>query len=239
MGEEEKLHHNSLFDCFTTAYAEEQPICRFEAIFVGEMCDAGWSVKDIQEAIDEKYSSHSNSNIYKKYLNDRLWTHAPDGGTALKRWNQTHPDGTIFMRHVESDVHAKILTESAVDLMSYQSILERQLKRNWITSKASPNSRVAGRVLIAFTIDKQGKVLESKIAQHSNINAFDTIALKAVQRAQPFKPIPPVSNLSRLSVLATFMETSVGPGDPGAPHGAFSLLEKYVPLQLQLRWSKK
>jgi protein TonB len=51
-----------------------------------------------------------------------------------------------------------------------------------------------GQVLIAFTVDSQGRVLDANVASSSGSSLLDRAALKAIKDAQPLPP-PPMDKL--------------------------------------------
>jgi len=55
---------------------------------------------------------------------------------------------------------------------------------------ASIARREQGRVEVAFTIDRQGRLVRSRIARSSGFAVLDNAALELVRQAQPFPPPP-------------------------------------------------
>ena len=45
--------------------------------------------------------------------------------------------------------------------------------------------------MLAFALDRSGKVISSKVVSGSGVAAIDAAALAAVKSAQPFPPAPP------------------------------------------------
>jgi protein TonB len=73
---------------------------------------------------------------------------------------------------------------------TWQKRLTHQLNRHKRTLPAAL-SRYRGRVVVvAFTLDRSGKVIASHIAESSGLPALDGEALALLQRASPF-PAPP------------------------------------------------
>jgi protein TonB len=63
-----------------------------------------------------------------------------------------------------------------------------QVKRRY--PPASIARREQGRAEVAFTIDRQGRLVRSRIARSSGFAALDNAALELVRQAQPFPPPP-------------------------------------------------
>ncbi|WP_263263705.1 energy transducer TonB, partial [Pseudomonas sp. RIT-PI-S] len=56
-----------------------------------------------------------------------------------------------------------------------------------------------GQVIVEFTLDNQGRVLDANVASSSGSSLLDRAALRAVNRAQPL-PVPPAEKLHGGSV---------------------------------------
>lgn len=81
--------------------------------------------------------------------------------------------------------------------------------KNAIVGMIERNKRYPARALarsqhgvaeIAFSLDRDGRVLESHIARSSGTAALDEEALAVVQRAQPFPPAPPEVPGARITI---------------------------------------
>ena len=59
-----------------------------------------------------------------------------------------------------------------------------------------------GTVVVAFSVDRQGRVTRSGIVRSSGSTALDNAALELVRQAQPFPPPPPGEKLNlRLPII--------------------------------------
>lgn len=56
--------------------------------------------------------------------------------------------------------------------------------------KINPHSRIAGTVVLQFTVDADGRLVESRITASSGSKLLDDAALAAIERAAPFPPFP-------------------------------------------------
>lgn len=69
--------HHTLLDCFTSEHGAYCDDCQEETILAHKLHKDGVSMKEIQEAIDKKFSHHypfnKHSSGYQKYLNSRLY----------------------------------------------------------------------------------------------------------------------------------------------------------------------
>lgn len=73
-----------------------------------------------------------------------------------------------------------------VDFKPYMRRLQRRIKRSWEPPKGSESKRV----VVLFTIGKEGKLLSSKIFKTSGDEAADKAALLAIAISAPYEPLP-------------------------------------------------
>jgi protein TonB len=80
---------------------------------------------------------------------------------------------------------------SPAQISTWHTGIVRQLERNKSYPPAAQKRGEAGEVEVAFTIDRQGRVLASAITKSSGSATLDQAAIATLRRAQPF-PAPPV-----------------------------------------------
>jgi protein TonB len=68
----------------------------------------------------------------------------------------------------------------------YLGTLRKTLERN----KVNPRTRVAGTVLLRFTVGPNGELLSHEIKSSSGSKVLDEAAVAALERAAPFPPMP-------------------------------------------------
>jgi protein TonB len=76
-------------------------------------------------------------------------------------------------------------------LQTWGGQISASVKRNLRFPETSRARREHGVVQVSFVLDRQGRVLESRVARSAGATALDEEALAVLQRAQPFPP-PPV-----------------------------------------------
>lgn len=88
--------------------------------------------------------------------------------------------------------------EQQVDLSSYSDAMHTKIASKW----APPPVEKDAKVVLQFTIQKNGHVINEKIYTSSGIKALDDSALKALRQASPLPPLP--LNFSQNSLTVTF-----------------------------------
>jgi periplasmic protein TonB len=75
-------------------------------------------------------------------------------------------------------------------MMRWKSLISAALERNKRYPQQSQARREQGIAQVFFSLDRQGRVIESRIVRSSGATALDEEALALLQRAQPFPPPP-------------------------------------------------
>ena len=68
----------------------------------------------------------------------------------------------------------------------YMRDLEQRIKRNWVP----PKEDASKRIVVTFTIAKDGKLIDNKITKSSGVPLADKAALEAIEKTAPFRPLP-------------------------------------------------
>jgi periplasmic protein TonB len=76
--------------------------------------------------------------------------------------------------------------------------ISASIKRNLRFPETSRARREQGVAQVSFVLDRQGRVLESRVVRSAGTTALDQEALAVLQRAQPFPPPPPDTPGERL-----------------------------------------
>jgi protein TonB len=71
-------------------------------------------------------------------------------------------------------------------------------------SKINPRSRLAGTVVMRFTVGTRGELISKEVATSSGHAALDNAAIAALERAAPFPPIPPEVSTRPLAFTQPF-----------------------------------
>ncbi len=86
------------------------------------------------------------------------------------------------------------------DFGPYMKELQRRIKMNW----APPKGNESKRVVLLFSISRDGRLLSVKVHKSSGLPAADEAALHAVRLTAPFRPLPPDYKGSSVDIQFTF-----------------------------------
>ncbi len=72
----------------------------------------------------------------------------------------------------------------------YVEAVQRRVSSNWLQSTVDPNVAAAPRVVVVFTILRDGTVTNIQLTQRSNNYSVDTSAIRAVKDSSPLQALP-------------------------------------------------
>ncbi len=82
----------------------------------------------------------------------------------------------------------------------YMRDLEQRIKRNW----APPKGDSSKRVVITFTIARDGRLLSKSVSKSSGVPLADRAAMAAIEATAPFRPLPPEFKGQSVPIEFTF-----------------------------------
>ncbi|MBQ4645791.1 MAG: cell envelope integrity protein TolA [Candidatus Gastranaerophilales bacterium] len=82
----------------------------------------------------------------------------------------------------------------------YMKDLEQKIKRNWTPPKGDSSKRV----VITFTIGRDGRLLSSRVTKSSGVPLADRAAMSAIELTAPFRPLPPEFRGQSVPIEFTF-----------------------------------
>lgn len=82
----------------------------------------------------------------------------------------------------------------------YMRDLEQRIKRNW----SPPKGDSSKRVVITFTIARDGRLLNHKVTKSSGVPLADRAAMSAIELTAPFRPLPPEFKGQSVPIEFTF-----------------------------------
>lgn len=86
------------------------------------------------------------------------------------------------------------------DFGPYMRDLQQRIKRNW----DPPKGEESRRVVLLFTIARDGRLLNVSVSKSSGLQSADKAALSAVQLTAPFRPLPAEYKESSVDIQFTF-----------------------------------
>ena len=86
------------------------------------------------------------------------------------------------------------------DFGPYMRDLQQRIKRNW----DPPKGEESRRVVLLFTIARDGRLLGVSVSKSSGLQSADRAALNAVKLTAPFRPLPAEYRESSVDIQFTF-----------------------------------
>lgn len=86
------------------------------------------------------------------------------------------------------------------DFGPYMKELQRRIKMNWDPPKGNESKRV----ILLFSIARDGRLLNVKVHKSSGLPAADNAAIDAVKLTAPFRPLPPEFKGNSVDIQFTF-----------------------------------
>jgi protein TonB len=105
----------------------------------------------------------------------------------------------------------QVFREETVDLgnrdsryIPYLMKAREKINRLWVYPRQAYEDRETGSVIVSFSINRNGRLHQSRIEESSGVAALDQGALGVIRAAAPFHPFTADMKLSRLHIIATF-----------------------------------
>lgn len=88
--------------------------------------------------------------------------------------------------------------------VDYAGLIKSRLLEHWNYPSEARVMLIEGRLLLVFSLSRDGAVQSVRILDSSGREILDNEAVRAVQSASPFPPFPEHVNLQRLNIRAVF-----------------------------------
>ena len=92
----------------------------------------------------------------------------------------------------------------SIKYASYMQHIKHKIQNVWIYPEEARQTGQQGRLLILFSIGKDGSLVKLKLLRSSGYPLLDKAALQAVKDAAPFPPLPERFGVDVLNIYATF-----------------------------------
>jgi TonB family protein len=86
----------------------------------------------------------------------------------------------------------------------YATIIRARLLQNWNYPAAARENLIEGKLLVLFTLTKEGHLAAFRILDPSGARILDEEALRTIRAAAPFPPFPASLALAKLHIKARF-----------------------------------
>jgi TonB family protein len=86
----------------------------------------------------------------------------------------------------------------------YAKIIKERIHQRWTYPVAARESYMKGDLLIIFRLERNGHLVNSRIARSSGYQILDSTSIKAIELASPFPPFPDTIPVQFLNINATF-----------------------------------
>ncbi len=88
--------------------------------------------------------------------------------------------------------------------LDYFVVLACRIEERMAYPEKAIRDRTGGRLLVEFSLDKNGRVESTQVREPSGHSALDDASLLAIRLAAPFPPIPPQIGKDHLAISAVF-----------------------------------
>jgi TonB family protein len=88
--------------------------------------------------------------------------------------------------------------------VTYARVIKERIMMNWSYPPEAKKNLVEGRLLVLFSLSRDGALTRLDITKSSGYGILDQEAAKAIRNASPFPSFPEHITVSRLNVRATF-----------------------------------
>jgi periplasmic protein TonB len=88
--------------------------------------------------------------------------------------------------------------------VDYAKAIKERILSRWKYPTEARDNLIEGKLLVVFSLGKQGEMKEIHIAESSGHQILDAEATKAIRSATPFPPFPSHISVARLNIKASF-----------------------------------
>ena len=88
--------------------------------------------------------------------------------------------------------------------VNYARMIKERIMAQWQYPRAAKENLIEGKLLVVFSLSKQGKMTHIRVAESSDYDILDREATRAISSAAPFPPFPDHITVSHLNIKASF-----------------------------------
>jgi TonB family protein len=86
----------------------------------------------------------------------------------------------------------------------YAKVLKERIQQHWSYPLAAREGYIQGDLLIIFRLDRNGLLVNARLARSSGYQILDGASLRAIELASPFPPLPDTIPVQFLNINASF-----------------------------------
>ncbi|MFC1825741.1 energy transducer TonB, partial [Thermodesulfobacteriota bacterium] len=87
--------------------------------------------------------------------------------------------------------------------VDFFKIIKARIQDHWRYPQGAKKNLIEGRLLVLFSLSRDGNLIQIKITKASGHEILDQEAVRAIRSAAPFPPFPRRISLSRLNIKAS------------------------------------
>ncbi|MFQ5657629.1 MAG: TonB family protein [Candidatus Methylomirabilales bacterium] len=114
-----------------------------------------------------------------------------------------------------TDERTVSLETQSSEYAPYLAGVKRRIQRHWYIHPYVKQVGLTGKLVLFFSIDRDGELARLEISQSSGVSILDEAAVEAVKAAAPYSPFPPMFNFRRLNIIANFQYVARAPRPEG------------------------
>lgn len=111
----------------------------------------------------------------------------------------------------EAEAESNIVEQESIVLDSedqrfapYLKKIKQKIENSWSYPPEAFTAKKEGVSTVSFSLDRSGRLVESKIIESSGHEILDQATINVINRVAPYEPFPRSINLSRLHIQASF-----------------------------------
>ncbi|MBF0611651.1 MAG: energy transducer TonB [Magnetococcales bacterium] len=153
------------------------------------------------KAVDKPRSKENTPKTEKPVIDPMALKMSPSLGDVAA-WDNKYQEEA---RRRESRGEGAVdINTRQVKYADYFRGVKHRIEQVWVYPNSAKKNRQTGNLLLEFTIDREGNMVEIELLRSSGVSLLDDAAIKAISKAGPFPPLPNEWNKQQLRVKVTF-----------------------------------
>lgn len=157
--------------------------------------------KNIKHITEKKHKAGKNRSIFK--LKGQLFSKNSILGNKNINGFAGGTSKEYSYKHASREATVAIGTQS-IKYASYMKHIKDKIENVWIYPQDARENGIQGRLLVYFSISKNGSLYRLSLVRSSGSKILDDAAMQAIKDASPFPKLPDRLHLDRLNIYAAF-----------------------------------